>query len=72
MAELMLGTAMALAPQAAVAVAVSTLRSGGCMPVGWARMGTDPLMPVAGPTGELHGVPSVWIGDTGAFPTPSA
>ncbi|MBG0829158.1 GMC family oxidoreductase [Planomonospora sp. ID67723] len=39
--------------------------------MGTARMGTDPLTSVAGPTGELHDVAGVWIGDTSAFPTPS-
>jgi choline dehydrogenase-like flavoprotein len=39
--------------------------------MGTARMGTDPATSVCGPTGELHDVPGVWIGDTSAFPTPS-
>ncbi|WP_202638893.1 GMC family oxidoreductase [Bailinhaonella thermotolerans] len=39
--------------------------------MGGARMGTDPRTSVAGPDGELHDVPGVWIGDTSAFPTPS-
>ena len=39
--------------------------------MGTARMGTDPLTSVAKPTGELHDVAGVWIGDTSAFPTPS-
>jgi choline dehydrogenase-like flavoprotein len=39
--------------------------------MGSARMGTDPATSVAQPTGELHDVPGVWIGDTSAFPTPS-
>ena len=39
--------------------------------MGSARMGTDPATSVARPTGELHDVPGVWIGDTSAFPTPS-
>ena len=39
--------------------------------MGSARMGTDPATSVAKPTGELHDVPGVWIGDTSAFPTPS-
>jgi choline dehydrogenase-like flavoprotein len=34
-----------------------------------ARMGTDPTTSVAKPTGELHDVAGVWIGDTSAFPT---
>ena len=39
--------------------------------MGSARMGTDPTSSVAKPTGELHDVAGVWIGDTSAFPTPS-
>ncbi len=39
--------------------------------MGSARMGTDPADSVAKPTGELHDVASVWIGDTSVFPTPS-
>ena len=39
--------------------------------MGSARMGSDPATSVAGPTGELHDVAGVWIGDTSAFPTPS-
>lgn len=39
--------------------------------MGSARMGTDPATSVARPTGELHDVAGVWIGDTSAFPTPS-
>jgi choline dehydrogenase-like flavoprotein len=39
--------------------------------MGSARMGTDPTRSVAQPTGELHDVAGVWIGDTSAFPTPS-
>jgi choline dehydrogenase-like flavoprotein len=39
--------------------------------MGSARMGSDPATSVAAPTGELHDVPGVWIGDTSAFPTPS-
>jgi choline dehydrogenase-like flavoprotein len=37
--------------------------------MGSARMGTDPSTSVADPTGQLHDVPGVWIGDTSAFPT---
>jgi choline dehydrogenase-like flavoprotein len=37
--------------------------------MGSARMGTDPRTSVAKPTGELHDVKGVWIGDTSAFPT---
>ena len=39
--------------------------------MGSARMGSDPATSVADPTGELHDVKGVWIGDTSAFPTPS-
>jgi len=39
--------------------------------MGSARMGTDPNDSVADPTGQLHDVKGVWIGDTSAFPTPS-
>jgi choline dehydrogenase-like flavoprotein len=39
--------------------------------MGSARMGSDPSTSVADPTGELHDVKGVWIGDTSAFPTPS-
>jgi choline dehydrogenase-like flavoprotein len=39
--------------------------------MGSARMGGDPTTSVADPTGELHDVKGVWIGDTSAFPTPS-
>lgn len=34
-----------------------------------ARMGTDPSTSVADPTGRLHDVAGVFIGDTSAFPT---
>jgi choline dehydrogenase-like flavoprotein len=37
--------------------------------MGSARMGTDPHTSVAQPSGELHDVRGVWIGDTSAFPT---
>jgi choline dehydrogenase-like flavoprotein len=37
--------------------------------MGSARLGTDVATSVARPTGELHDVPGVWIGDTSAFPT---
>ncbi|MEX1162558.1 MAG: GMC family oxidoreductase [Nitriliruptor sp.] len=37
--------------------------------MGSARMGTDPMTSVASPSGELHDVAGVWIGDTSAFPT---
>jgi choline dehydrogenase-like flavoprotein len=35
------------------------------------RMGVDRATSVAGPWGELHDVPGVWIGDGSAFPTSS-
>jgi choline dehydrogenase-like flavoprotein len=37
--------------------------------MGSARMGTDAATSVAGPWGELHDTPGVWIGDASAFPT---
>jgi choline dehydrogenase-like flavoprotein len=37
--------------------------------MGSARMGRDPANSVAQPTGELHDVRGVWIGDTSAFPS---
>jgi choline dehydrogenase-like flavoprotein len=39
--------------------------------MGSCRMGTDPATSVASPTGELHDVKGVWIGDASAFPTSS-
>ncbi|MFC4059104.1 GMC family oxidoreductase N-terminal domain-containing protein [Planomonospora corallina] len=39
--------------------------------MGTARMGGDPASSVAKPTGELHDVAGVWIGDTSAFPSAS-
>jgi choline dehydrogenase-like flavoprotein len=39
--------------------------------MGSCRMGTDPERSVAGPWGELHDTPGVWIGDGSAFPTSS-
>src|SRR4051812_14534066 len=39
--------------------------------MGSARMGKDPETSVAGPFGELHDTPGVWIGDASAFPTAS-
>ncbi|MCW3001582.1 MAG: family oxidoreductase [Conexibacter sp.] len=39
--------------------------------MGSARMGRDPQTSVAGPFGELHDTPGVWIGDASAFPTAS-
>lgn len=47
------------------------LSMGSAHQMGSARMGTDPQTSVAKPTGELHDVAGVWIGDTSAFPTPS-
>ena len=34
-------------------------------------MGADPQTSVAGPWGELHDTPGVWIGDGSAMPTAS-
>jgi choline dehydrogenase-like flavoprotein len=39
--------------------------------MGTCRMGSDPRTSVAGPWGELHDTPGVWIGDASAFPTSS-
>jgi choline dehydrogenase-like flavoprotein len=39
--------------------------------MGTCRMGTNPETSVAGPTGELHDVKGLWIGDASAFPTSS-
>jgi choline dehydrogenase-like flavoprotein len=39
--------------------------------MGSCRMGTDPRSSVAGPWGELHDTPGVWIGDSSAFPSAS-
>jgi choline dehydrogenase-like flavoprotein len=39
--------------------------------MGSCRMGADPSTSVAGPSGELHDTPGVWIGDASAFPTTS-
>jgi choline dehydrogenase-like flavoprotein len=39
--------------------------------MGSARMGYDRKTSVAGPWGELHDAPGVWIGDASAFPTSS-
>jgi choline dehydrogenase-like flavoprotein len=52
------------------------LRAGGARlfsahQMGTCRMGTDPATSVAGPWGELHDTPGVWIGDASAFPTAS-
>jgi hypothetical protein len=39
--------------------------------MGTCRMGADAESSVAGPWGELHTTPGVWIGDGSAFPTSS-
>jgi choline dehydrogenase-like flavoprotein len=39
--------------------------------MGTCRMGTDPRTSVAGPFGQLHDVPGVYVGDGSAFPTAS-
>jgi choline dehydrogenase-like flavoprotein len=39
--------------------------------MGTCRMGTNPQTSVAGPRGELHDTPGVWIGDASAFPSAS-
>jgi choline dehydrogenase-like flavoprotein len=39
--------------------------------MGSCRMGADPRTSVAGPYGELHDAPGVWIGDGSGFPTAS-
>jgi choline dehydrogenase-like flavoprotein len=57
-------------------VARIPLRAGGAKlfsahQMGTCRMGTDPATSVAGPWGELHDTPGVWIGDASAFPTSS-
>ncbi|MGI8557212.1 MAG: FAD-dependent oxidoreductase [Solirubrobacteraceae bacterium] len=39
--------------------------------MGTCRMGSDPATSVAGPWGELHDTPGVWIGDASAFPSAS-
>ena len=37
--------------------------------MGSCRLGSDPQASVAGPWGELHDIPGVWIGDASALPT---
>jgi choline dehydrogenase-like flavoprotein len=37
--------------------------------MGSCRLGADPSTSAAGPWGELHDVPGVWIGDASALPT---
>lgn len=54
-----------------IPIGAGGLLMGSAHQMGSARMGTDPSTSVASPTGELHDVPGVWIGDTSAFPTPS-
>ncbi|GGS63422.1 GMC oxidoreductase [Planobispora rosea] len=54
-----------------VHIGAGGLFMGSAHQMGTARMGTDPRTSVARPTGELHDVAGVWIGDTSAFPTPS-
>ena len=54
-----------------IPIGAGGLPIGSAHQMGTARMGTDPATSVASPTGELHDVPGVWIGDTSAFPTPS-
>ena len=54
-----------------VHIGAGGLFMGSAHQMGSARMGTDPATSVAKPTGELHDVAGVWIGDTSAFPTPS-
>jgi choline dehydrogenase-like flavoprotein len=39
--------------------------------MGSCRMGTDPERSVADPSGQLHDVEGVWVGDASAFPTAS-
>jgi choline dehydrogenase-like flavoprotein len=54
-----------------VHIGADGLFMGSAHQMGSARMGTDPATSVARPTGELHDVDGVWIGDTSAFPTAS-
>jgi choline dehydrogenase-like flavoprotein len=60
-----------LAELDAMPIGAGGLFMGSAHQMGSARMGTDPATSVAAPTGELHDVAGVWIGDTSAFPTPS-
>lgn len=60
-----------LAELSARPIGAGGLFMGSAHQMGTARMGTDPDTSVAKPTGELHDVAGVWIGDTSAFPTPS-
>jgi choline dehydrogenase-like flavoprotein len=54
-----------------VHIGAGGLFMGSAHQMGSARMGTDPATSVRRPTGELHDVDGVWIGDTSAFPTAS-
>ncbi|MBC7374067.1 MAG: GMC family oxidoreductase, partial [Frankiales bacterium] len=60
-----------LATLDAMPIGAGGIAMGSAHQMGTARMGTDPATSVAQPTGELHDVARVWIGDTSAFPTPS-
>jgi choline dehydrogenase-like flavoprotein len=60
-----------LATLDAMPIGLGGIAMGAAHQMGTARMGTDPTTSVCGPTGELHDVRGVWIGDTSAFPTPS-
>jgi choline dehydrogenase-like flavoprotein len=60
-----------LAELDAIHIGAGGLFMGSAHQMGSARMGVDPETSVARPTGELHDVAGVWIGDTSAFPTPS-
>jgi choline dehydrogenase-like flavoprotein len=55
----------------AMPIGAGGIALGSAHQMGSARMGSDPTTSVADPTGELHDVKGVWIGDTSAFPTPS-
>ena len=60
-----------LAQLDAMHIGAGGISMGSAHQMGTARMGTDPATSVAKPSGELHDVARVWIGDTSAFPTPS-
>jgi choline dehydrogenase-like flavoprotein len=55
----------------AVPVGADGYLAGSAHQMSSARMGADPQTSVADPTGQLHDVKGVWIGDTSAFPTAS-
>ncbi|MDX6198349.1 MAG: hypothetical protein QOJ79_1500 [Actinomycetota bacterium] len=55
----------------AMPIGAGGIALGSAHQMGSARMGADPATSVADPSGELHDVKGVWIGDTSAFPTPS-